>query len=157
MTSSSELRFAPPVVRLTREQHERIVAHCYFEYPNEACGLLLGPATGGEEIDDGEPTGLITDVFPTRNEAASSRVYRVHGQDYGNARKAARAGGVSIVGCWHSHTHTDAYPSPTDVEAAAYNPGWLYLLVSLRDEAPVLRAYRIQDGTIRECQVAIVG
>ena len=51
---------------------------------------------------------------------------------------------------WHSHTHTDAYPSPTDVRQAV-DPAWIYPIVCLRhDQAPVLRAYRIVDGEIAE-------
>ena len=47
---------------------------------------------------------------------------------------------------FHSHTHTEAYPSPTDV-AQAPDPSWHYVLVSLRDIQPVVRSYRIVDGT----------
>ena len=61
-----------------------------------------------------------------------------------------------IVGVWHSHTHTDPYPSPTDVRQAV-DPMWIYVIVSLRDEAPMLRAYRIRDEQIAECAVVIDG
>ena len=50
---------------------------------------------------------------------------------------------------FHSHTHTEAYPSPTDV-AQAPDPDWHYVLVSLRDTQPVVRSYRIVDGAITE-------
>ena len=66
--------------------------------------------------------------------------------------------GLDIVGVMHSHTHTDAYPSPTDVDKAG-NPllaDWHWIIVSLRDEAPVLRSYRIVDGEITEEPVALV-
>ena len=56
----------------------------------------------------------------------------------------------------HSHTHTDAYPSPTDV-AQAPDPDWHYVIVSLKQESPVLRSYRIVDGEITEEQVALEG
>ena len=52
---------------------------------------------------------------------------------------------------WHSHTHTDAYPSPTDVRQAV-DPMWIYVIVSLRDEVPMLRAYRIRDGRSRSAR-----
>ena len=64
--------------------------------------------------------------------------------------------GHDIVGVWHSHTHTDPYPSPTDVRQAV-DPMWIYVIVSLRDEAPMLRAYRIRDEQIAECAVVIDG
>jgi proteasome lid subunit RPN8/RPN11 len=56
----------------------------------------------------------------------------------------------------HSHTHTEAYPSPTDV-AQAPDPGWHYVIVSLRAEAPTLRSYRIVDDTVDEEVVSVVG
>jgi proteasome lid subunit RPN8/RPN11 len=59
----------------------------------------------------------------------------------------------------HSHTHTDAYPSATDV-AKADNPllaGWHYLIVSLRDDAPMLRSYLLDGGTIAEEPVVLTG
>jgi proteasome lid subunit RPN8/RPN11 len=55
---------------------------------------------------------------------------------------------------FHSHTHTDAYPSPTDVERAP-DPDWHYVLVSLRDTHPVLRSYRIVGGGIDEEPVIV--
>jgi len=70
------------------------------------------------------------------------------------AMRAAEARGEEIVGVWHSHTHTDAYPSPTDVRQAV-DPAWLYMIVSLRDQAPVLRTYRIREGEIAEVAVAL--
>jgi proteasome lid subunit RPN8/RPN11 len=53
------------------------------------------------------------------------------------------------VGVYHSHTHTDAYPSPTDV-AQAPDPTWHYVLVSLREDEPMVRSYRIVDGAVTE-------
>ena len=55
----------------------------------------------------------------------------------------------------HSHTHTEPYPSPTDV-AQAPDPAWHYVIVSFRQGTPVLRSYRIVDGGIREEPVALV-
>ena len=55
---------------------------------------------------------------------------------------------------WHSHTHTDPYPSPTDVRQAV-DPDWWYPIVSLRAGEPMLRAYQIVDGQITERQVEL--
>ena len=65
----------------------------------------------------------------------------------------AEARGDEIVGVLALHTHTDAYPSPTDVRQAV-DPTWIYVIVSLRDQ-PVLRAYRIRDGEVAEIPVVI--
>jgi proteasome lid subunit RPN8/RPN11 len=64
--------------------------------------------------------------------------------------------GGDIMGVFHSHTHTDAYPSPTDV-AQATDPGWRYVLVSLRDTQPVVRSYLIREGVITEEPVEVPG
>jgi len=63
--------------------------------------------------------------------------------------------GWDLVGIYHSHTHTEAYPSKTDVELAFY-PEALYFIVSVQDRnAPVIRAFRITDGQIAEEEVVI--
>jgi proteasome lid subunit RPN8/RPN11 len=66
----------------------------------------------------------------------------------------AEASGTELVGVWHSHTHTDAYPSDTDVRQAV-DPTWVYVVVSLKHGDPVLRAYRIRDGEVVETQVVL--
>lgn len=140
--------FAGPLLRLSDAQYRTILGHCYDGLPDEACGLLTGPMTAGE------PTGLVREVCPARNADASAVTYTVDSKDLLQAMRAAEAAGDEIVGVWHSHTHTDAYPSPTDVRQAV-DPAWIYVIVSLRDGAPVLRAYRIRDESIAEVQVAV--
>ena len=142
--------FASPTLRLGHDQYRIIVAHCYDGLPDEACGLLAGPMIGGV------PTGVISAVYPCRNADASARTYTVDGRDYLRATRDAESRGHEIVGVWHSHTHTDAYPSPTDVRQAV-DPMWVYVIVSLRDEVPMLRAYRIREGSVAECQVQLIG
>src|SRR5580658_7083540 len=114
-----------------------MVAHCLSGLPDEACGLLVGPY-GGEEA---------AALFPTANAAASALVYEIDPKDMLRVDRAARGMGAEIMGVFHSHTYTDAYPSPTDVRQAT-DPGWHYVLVSLRDTHPVLRSYLIRDGVI---------
>lgn len=138
------------MLRVTADVHARLVAHAYDALPDEACGLLAGPAPtapGGGDVK-------ATRFYPCRNAAASSRVYTVDHRDYLAAEDDADAAGLAIVGVVHSHTHTDAYPSPTDVDRAA-DPSWRYVIVSLRQEAPVTRAYRIVDGRITEEAIAL--
>ena len=62
---------------------------------------------------------------------------------------------MEIIGVMHSHTHTDAFPSPTDV-AQAPDPSWHYLIGSLRDAAPVVRSFRIVDESITEELISLV-
>jgi proteasome lid subunit RPN8/RPN11 len=63
--------------------------------------------------------------------------------------------GWDVLAIYHSHTHTEAYPSPTDVRLAAW-PEAYYVIVSLADEAnPVLRAFRIEDGQVTEEELTV--
>ena len=137
------------VLRLRAADHATIVGHCYDGLPDEACGLLIGPVHG-----TGEPVGPVSEVRPCRNADASARTYTVDPRDLLAAMRAAEARGEEIVGVWHSHTHTAAYPSPTDVRQAA-DPTWAYVIVSLADGVPVLHSYRIRDGVITEMPVEV--
>lgn len=129
--------------------HDEIIAACLDAWPLEACGLIAGP------LPVTEATSAEAEVqYPAFNEARSSRVYTVASKDLLHADRHAADAGMVLLGVWHSHTHTDAWPSPTDV-AQAPDPDWHYVLVSLRDTHPVLRSYRIRDGLIEEEQVAL--
>ena len=131
------LRLAPPV-------YLKMVGHCYDGLPDEACGLLGGYATEGKA----------TLCYPARNVAASAKVYTVDPGDHLRADRDAEGRGLAILGVFHSHTHTVAYPSPTDV-AQAPDPTWHYVIVSLAEEAPVVRSYRIVEGNIAEEPVVV--
>ncbi len=62
-----------------------------------------------------------------------------------------------LLGIYHSHTHTEAFPSPTDLELAFY-PEAVYLIVSLQDpDRPVVRAFNIVDGEITERTLFVDG
>ena len=83
-------------------------------------------------------------------------VYEIDPRTMLKVDREAQALGADVMGVFHSHTHTDAYPSPTDVRQAT-DPGWHYVLVSLRDTHPVVRSYRIVDGEITEEPVEVPG
>lgn len=134
------------MLRLPYSIYLDMVGHALDELPNEACGLFGGdPKTGRVEV-----------FYRCRNTAESSRVYEVDPRCHLQADRDAESRGLELIGVMHSHTHTEAYPSPTDV-AQAIDPAWHYAIVSLRDEAPVLHSYRISDGIIAEEVVAAEG
>ena len=130
---------------MTQDRYEQMVAHCLSGLPDEACGLLGGVAATGE----------VTACYPTRNAAASAKVYTVDPRDHLRADRDAEAAGNAIIGVFHSHTHTDAYPSPTDV-AQAPDPSWHYVLVSLRDTQPVVRSYQIEGSVVTEEPLVVI-
>lgn len=136
-------------IRLSDTAYAAMIAHAYDGLPDEACGLLVG-APGELRADAWIPT-----FAPCRNAAESSRVYTVDAKDLLRIDRQAEDAGLQICGVMHSHTHTDAYPSPTDVTQAP-DPDWHYIIVSLRDAEPMLRSYRIVDGGIAEEPVQVV-
>jgi proteasome lid subunit RPN8/RPN11 len=142
--------FAEPTLRLPRAEYLKLIAHCYDGLPDEACGLLAGRLRPGTLV----PDGRVDVVYPTGNADASARTYSVDSRDLIRCLRAAEAKGLELVGVFHSHTHTEAWPSPTDVRQAL-EPGWLYVIVSLKDGDPVLRSFRITDGNIQETQVVL--
>jgi proteasome lid subunit RPN8/RPN11 len=127
------------VLRLTDATWTEMVAHALDDLPNEACGLLAA-APGSEKLER---------VYRCRNASASSRLYEVEPLDHLKADRDAESRGLEIVGVYHSHTHTSAYPSPTDV-AQAPDPSWHYVVVSLKDAEPVVRSFRIVDSQITD-------
>ena len=118
-----------------------MIATCVRALPNEGCGLLIGHADG-----------TVTDVVVSPNVAHSARLYEIDSRVLLTAYRRADDEGVSVLGVFHSHTHSEAYPSPTDVDQAP-DPDWHYVLVSLRDVPTNVRSYRIVDGTVTEEEV----
>jgi len=143
------------MLRLGPEVYDTMVAHTLDGLPLEACGLLAGlpaPRSGGRSGPaprSGDLGSLVVAIYPCRNAAESAKLYEVHPLDHLRADRDAEDRGLEITGVYHSHTHTDAYPSPTDVSQAP-DPGWHYVLVSLREDEPMVRSYRIVDGTVTE-------
>ena len=120
-----------------------MVAHCLDGLPLEACGLLAG-----------REANRCARSTPTTNAARSARLYTVEPRDLLQADRAAEAPAWCLIGVWHSHTHSPAYPSPTDVDQAP-DPDWHYVLVSLSDLEPVLRSYRVVAGHVDEEAVVL--
>lgn len=123
---------------------DEMVAHCLHALPYEGCGLIVGHASTGE----------VDRIVGTANVANSARLYSVDPLAHLKADRAAEQDGLAVMGVFHSHTHTDPYPSPTDV-AQAPDPSWHYVLISLRDEIASTRSYRIIGGEIHEETIVV--
>lgn len=127
---------------------KEIVEHGLREFPNEACGLVAAR--------DGRPVK----VFTMRNLDASPVSYRLDSREQLRVTKEIEAEGWDVWGIYHSHTHSEAYPSETDRDRARwvqpFYPDARYLILSLSDrENPVLRAFRIMDGEVAEEDVNV--
>jgi proteasome lid subunit RPN8/RPN11 len=128
---------------------ESVLAHARSELPNEACGLLAGSLA----------TGRATRYHPARNAEASAYVYSVHPDDLVRIVFAIDDAGEDLLAIFHSHTHTPAVPSVTDLRNAHY-PDAFYLLATLEvagaPAADSLRAWRIRSGVSVEVPLRIV-
>ncbi|HZD81211.1 MAG TPA: M67 family metallopeptidase [Actinomycetota bacterium] len=122
---------------------KEIVEQGLREFPNECCGLVAGK--------DGSPVK----VFAMRNLDASPVSYRLDPKEQLQVFELLDREGWELWGIYHSHTHSEAYPSETDRRLAFY-PDARYLVLSLQDrERPELRAFRIGEDQISEEELSI--
>ena len=139
-----------------------MIAHAHDCLPEEACGLFAGTPRDDRGLDFASLAGgadadeSVARFYRCGNAAASAKLYTVEPRDQLRAERDAEDRGLEIIGVMHSHTHTDPYPSPTDV-AEAPDPTWHYVIVSLRHAEPMLRSFRILEGDISEEPVLIDG
>jgi proteasome lid subunit RPN8/RPN11 len=136
------------MLSLSRQQLDAMVAHVQAEAPNEGCGML-----GGK--DD-----TVLEVFPARNAAASPIRFIIHPEDLLQiVRTVEYERDWQIVGIFHSHVASQAYPSATDVAEAEFDlgdgetaeryPGAVHIVISLANpEQPEVRGYTIRLGKI---------
>ncbi len=137
-------------VRLSRGLADEMILHCIEGRPNEACGML------------GAKDGEIVKVFKMANASASPVRYALEPGEQLAVYNALDSNGWELGGVFHSHTHTEAYPSPTDVRLASEDVP--YLIVSLAERPAAIRAFRIVKagwgdvtGTVEEIPVLVVG
>jgi proteasome lid subunit RPN8/RPN11 len=132
----------PTPLVFPRAAFAEMLGHVYDGYPLEACGLLVGRGS------------TVSRFVPCTNTTGSARIYAIDPREHLRAERAADDEGLEVIGVVHSHTHSEPYPSPTDV-AQAPDPSWHYVIVSLKREAPESRSYRIVDGSISEEPISV--
>ena len=133
------------MLRISRALCEEIVAHCQREYPKEACGILAGEG------------GIVVQIYPMRNVEDSPIGYAMDPKEQLWLEKTMRQRGQRMMGIYHSHTASAAYPSPVDVRLAAFTEV-SYVLVSLKhQERPDIKSYRIDGATITPEEVIVEG
>ena len=130
-------------MKIPKKIHVEMIEHAKAGYPNEACGILAGH--GNESVQ----------FFPMRNTDEASISYFMDPKEQLRVFKEMRQKDLDMVGIFHSHVASEAYPSAKDVRLAFY-PEVSYLIVSLADmKNPILRSFRIQDETITEEEIQI--
>jgi [CysO sulfur-carrier protein]-S-L-cysteine hydrolase len=132
-------------LHLDQATFDALVEHARSDFPFEVCGLLAGQ------------DGSVVKHFPIPNAARSMTYYSMDPKPMLHAMNFIDDQDWDLLAIYHSHTHTEAFPSPTDVELAFY-PDAIYLIISLQDpEAPVIRGFGIKDGTITERLLLVDG
>jgi [CysO sulfur-carrier protein]-S-L-cysteine hydrolase len=134
------------VLTIERELHDKIVAHARADHPDEACGVLAGPA--GRD----RPERFI----PMTNAARSPTFYEFDSTEQFKVWQEMDERDEEPVVIYHSHTATEAYPSRTDI-SYANEPNVHYVLVSTQDPVKTeFRSYRIREGQVTEEPVTVV-
>jgi proteasome lid subunit RPN8/RPN11 len=125
-------------VRIPSEIVDDMVAHARAETPNECCGMI-----GGRD-------GAATSIHRARNAEESSLRYVIHPTDQLRIMEEIEERGEELAAIYHSHTGSPAYPSQTDINLAENWPDPLYVICSLADREPEVRAFAIRDGEVEE-------
>jgi [CysO sulfur-carrier protein]-S-L-cysteine hydrolase len=122
---------------------KEIVEQGLREFPNECCGVIAAA------------DGIPVKVFAMRNADASPVTYRLEGKEQLQVFDEMEAQGWELWAIYHSHTHSDAYPSETDQRLAFY-PDARYILLSLQDRnEPVVRSFFIRGGEVIEEELIV--
>ncbi len=128
---------------LSKKQKDELIEHSKRESPNEACGILAGK----EE--------KVKKIYRLTNIDKSSKTFFMEPKEQLGVMKEIRNLGLEMVGIYHSHIETEAYPSEHDVELAYY-PEASFVIVSIKDkDNPSIRSFKIDNGKITEEKVGI--
>jgi proteasome lid subunit RPN8/RPN11 len=134
------------VLELRKDLYDAIVAHARRDHPDEACGVIAGPA-GSDRPER---------FIEMANAERSPTFYRFDSMEQFQVWKEMDSRDEEPVVIYHSHTATEAYPSRTDISLAS-EPGAHYVLVSTREPDTVeFRSFRIVDGEVTEEEIAVI-
>ena len=134
---------------IARALIDELIAHASEEAPNECCGVVA--------VQAGSSTGpaRAVSVHPAVNTAASPLKFEVDGRELLGLLDSIESEGLQLGAIYHSHTRTQPYPSQTDINFAVNWPGVEWIIVGLAGpEAPLVRSYRIDSGTVEEVAIA---
>lgn len=137
-------------LEIPRPLATEMIEHCFAGRPYEACGMLASE------------DGRVVKVFRMSNASASPVRYSLEPKEQLAVYNMIEEKGWELSGVFHSHTHTEAYPSPTDVRLASEEVP--YVIVSLATDPPSVRGFRIikenwtdSTGRIEEVEVQVTG
>ena len=135
------------MIRISKEDYQKIVAHAATERPNEACGLIAGKIDGEDR--------QIKKVYLLTNIDRSNEHFTLDPKEQLAAIKDMRSLGYVPLGNWHSHPETPSRPSEED-KRLAFDRNASYLILSLMDqENPVLNSFRIEGANASREELVI--
>jgi proteasome lid subunit RPN8/RPN11 len=124
-----------------------MVAHALEDAPVECCGLLAAR--------DGE----VQQVFRATNKEASPYRFSIDPMETRRLEEAIDASGAELAGFYHSHTGSEARPSPTDIRMMStfFGPPYVHFVIGVADRAkPHARVFYIEDGAATEQEFALI-
>lgn len=125
----------------TAQQYDQILSHAQAGLPNEACGLIAG-------IRQGE-NNIVRKVYLLQNTDQSPEHFSMDPKEQFDAVSDMRRNEYTLLGNFHSHPATPARPSEEDIRLA-FDPSISYIIVSLQQHPPVLKCFRIRQGTVQD-------
>jgi proteasome lid subunit RPN8/RPN11 len=128
------------MIRIPSHILSSIIRQAYAELPNECCGLLTG-------LD-----GIVRKQYPLTNIDHSPEHFSFDPREQFQVLKAARTEELKIIANYHSHPSTPARPSKEDIRLA-YDPNVVYFIVSLAKETPVVKAFSIEEGVVKQLEL----
>lgn len=139
------------MLRISREDFKRVIDHCITGFPNEACGILAGNS------------GRVKKVYCMKNAKPGPTYYEMDPAEQFSVMKDMREAGLDMLGIFHSHPASHAYPSKVDIEKAYWPgtlypnyPGAVYVIVSLMDmSSPAAKGYSITQGAVKEVHIEV--
>jgi [CysO sulfur-carrier protein]-S-L-cysteine hydrolase len=126
-----------------------LLAHAREEYDAECCGMVAYAPSSG----DGTPQAVR--VHRAENIFASPKRFEIDGKELLRTLDEFEREGWELGAIYHSHTHTEPYPSQTDINFAANWPGLEWVIVGLADDQPEVRCYLIEEGQVQELPLEV--
>lgn len=131
------------MIKIPKTIYEAMIEHARREAPLECCGILAGK------------DGMVHRAFEMKNEEQSPTRYSISPKEQFRVFENLEKESLEMIGIYHSHTHTLAYPSETDVKMAFY-PDVSSIIISLKDGIPMVRAFRIRKDGIDSEEIEVV-
>ena len=135
------------MVKLSSSLKDQMIKQAREQLPLECCGILAGKVNGDITV--------VNAIFPMTNVDQSPENFSMDPKEQFRVCHIIRKMGLKMLGNYHSHPETPSRPSKEDIRLA-HDPKAIYMIISLREETPVLKCFNIEGGTYLEMPLIIV-